>query len=113
LGAEKAICQDCDKRLDERIVKLALWIGEELVLLEDVPASVCSGCGKKYFSLEATEAIGELGLTTPRSERKIEVPVFSFAELMKDKRSSGEPATPETELKTGTPGVDPGIYFYA
>lgn len=106
------MCQDCDKRLEERMVKLALWIGEELVLLEDVPASVCSGCGKKYFSFEATEAIQELGITTLRSERKIEVPLFSFAELIKDKRSSGRGTSAQREMDKGKPGVDPGIYFY-
>jgi len=114
LGAESAVCPECDKRLEERIVKLALWIGEELVLVEDVPASVCPGCGKRYFSTQVTEAIQGLWLTSlGNAGRKTEVPVFTLGELTRDKCYSERSGRSETDPESGKPGIDPGIYFYA
>lgn len=114
MSAEGPWCQECDKQLEERIVKLALWIGEELVLVEDVPASVCPVCGKRYFSSQATEAIQELGLTSlGNASRKTEVPVFSFGELTRNKGHCRQSERSETEPKREKPGIDPGIYFYA
>lgn len=62
-------------------VKTALWHGDELVVVEGVPALVCENCGERYFedatalSLDMMRAErGSVG----RPERTISVPVLRY-----------------------------------
>jgi len=63
-------------------VSTALWRGKDLVVIEGIPALVCSSCGERYFEDKTAMAIdmmqaGKGNDHTP--ERMMSVPVYAFA----------------------------------
>jgi len=74
-------CAMCGGKLKEKRVKVELWVGDELIVIEDVPARVCEACGEKYFSAEVSKKIDELISTRPKAKKRLEVPVFTFGEV--------------------------------
>lgn len=63
-------------------VKTALWQGDALVVVEDIPALVCQSCGERYFEDETAMALdlmrGGQGAGRPPA-RVLSVPVYTFA----------------------------------
>ena len=57
--------------------KLALAAGKH-VLIENVPAGVCSHCGARYFAANVLKTIEESVRGRRKAEREITVPVYSF-----------------------------------
>jgi YgiT-type zinc finger domain-containing protein len=63
-------------------VKTALWSGERLVVIEDVPALVCQHCGDQFYEDETVMRLDMMrggGFTGADAARQMTVPVFSFA----------------------------------
>ena len=54
------------------------WWGDNLALVEGVPAMVCQQCGEQYFDSETCKALDQLRKAAPPAKRKVEVPVFVF-----------------------------------
>ncbi len=46
----KELCPICGGELEEREVKEDIWLGEELLVIENVHAKVCDKCGEKIVS---------------------------------------------------------------
>lgn len=75
-------CTSCGTgTLRREKVKTALWRGDDLVVIEDIPALVCIRCGERYFEDETAMALdmmqaGQGGQGTP--PRRISVPVYGF-----------------------------------
>jgi len=42
-------CYFCKGKIEEKRVRVDFRWGDELVVIEDVPAEVCQQCGEKYF----------------------------------------------------------------
>jgi YgiT-type zinc finger domain-containing protein len=62
-------------------VKTAIWRGERLFVVEDIPAQVCESCMEQYYDEETTEALRRLteeGFTSLEPDRQIVVPIFSL-----------------------------------
>jgi YgiT-type zinc finger domain-containing protein len=62
-------------------VNTAIWQGERMAVVEDIPALVCGGCREQYFDDDVSDALrvlNERGF--PESEAKATrvVPVFSL-----------------------------------
>jgi YgiT-type zinc finger domain-containing protein len=74
-------CAICGGKLKEERVKVELWVKDELIVIEDVPAKVCEACGEKYFSAEVSKKIDELISTRPKVKKRLDVPVFTFGEV--------------------------------
>jgi hypothetical protein len=54
--------------------------GERLVVIDDVPATVCLQCGEQYFDATVSEAMEKLALASPAGQhRTLRVPVVPFA----------------------------------
>ena len=67
---------------EERITHIHRW-GEQVIMLEDVPAEVCQQCGEVYFAPDTARAMDHL-VTAKRNEKpkgELRVPVYSFSEL--------------------------------
>jgi len=71
------ICGGTEAR--ETLVKEIFQIGDKWVLVENIPAKVCSRCGEPVFSRQVTEDIRQMvhGETSP--VRSVTVDVFAFA----------------------------------
>jgi YgiT-type zinc finger domain-containing protein len=83
-------CPYCDAATRHDIIRLALWEGDRLVVIDGVPARVCEGCFEQFFDDGVTFKIDYLrGLRFPaaRADRVLEVPVFAFDALS----AGGEP----------------------
>lgn len=79
---ERLSCSSCSGGVLRRdSVSTALWRGESLVVIEDIPALVCQSCGERYFEDETAMALDMMrgGRRTGAPERMITVPVYSFA----------------------------------
>ena len=78
-------CGNCNyERVEATIVKLEEWDGNNLLIIEDVPAEKCPQCGEEYFSSQVLEEVERLllQLHTPTSrqpEKVLQVPVFKLA----------------------------------
>jgi HTH-type transcriptional regulator/antitoxin MqsA len=48
------------------------------ILVEDIPATVCSLCGEETFSREATEAVRQMLYSDTAPEKTVSMTVFAF-----------------------------------
>jgi len=78
-SASCSSCGGADIRLAR--VRSAFWHDERLVVVEDVPALVCAGCGAQSLDDAAVVVLDLLrgeGFPAEKARREITVPVFSF-----------------------------------
>lgn len=82
-AAEAPRCESCGTgRLALDNVRTALWSGERLVVVEDVPALVCTHCGEQFYEDETAMRLDMLrggGFPTGSAAREMVVPVFKFS----------------------------------
>lgn len=77
-----ASCSSCggaDTRLGR--VRSAFWHDDRLVVVEDIPAMVCAGCGAQSFDDTAVVVLDLLrgeGFPAEKARGELKVPVFSF-----------------------------------
>ena len=71
-------CLVCHHDMVERKVTLDLRIGEDLVIIEEVPATVCENCGEQVFTPEVTRQVQAVAQERKEETRTILVPVFSL-----------------------------------
>ncbi|MBI3910331.1 MAG: type II toxin-antitoxin system MqsA family antitoxin [Armatimonadetes bacterium] len=72
-------CYLCGGQIERRRVTAEIRWGEELTLVEDVPAWVCGNCGEAYFDAATCTALDRLRQDHPPARRKVEVPVYAFS----------------------------------
>ena len=53
-------CLVCHHDMVERHVTLDLRCGEELMVIEEVPAIVCENCGEQVFTPDVTRQVQDL-----------------------------------------------------
>ncbi len=78
-------CDLCNSDTYEDTVKMSLWEGDRLVVVENVPAKVCQRCAEQYYDTLTVQRLDALrGRRFPVSEAKqmIEVAVFSLPEIV-------------------------------
>ena len=71
-------CLVCHHDMVERKVTLDLRIEEDLVIIEEVPATVCEHCGERVFTPEITRQVQAVAQERNERARTILVPVFSL-----------------------------------
>ena len=76
-------CLVCYHDMVDRRVTLDLRIGEELVIIEEVPATVCENCGEQVFTPEVTRQVQAVAQERKEQTRTILVPVFSLGAQVK------------------------------
>jgi YgiT-type zinc finger domain-containing protein len=73
-------CYFCKGKIEEKRVRVDFRWGDELVVIEDVPAEVCQQCGEKYFSPEVYKAMENLAKTKAKALKHIAIDVIQFKE---------------------------------
>lgn len=53
-------------------------VKSEYVLIENVPAGICTECGTRYFAANVLKSVEENIRGRRRADRKIVVPVYAF-----------------------------------
>lgn len=71
-------CSVCHSETAHKNITYTQWYQGELVLVENVPADVCSNCGEEYFSPEVVDKIQKV-IKLHHSSRTIAVPVFELS----------------------------------
>lgn len=84
-----APCPGCDKSLVSSTVKTAIWQGERLSVVEDIPALVCASCSEQYYDDDVTDALrtlSEEGFPESSAEKTIHVSVFSLEGRIRERK---------------------------
>lgn len=53
-------CYVCGERVKEKLIKQDFWIKGKLIVVEDVPAGVCTQCGEKVVRADVGREIARL-----------------------------------------------------
>lgn len=81
---DKMRCGICNySPLELTTTTIEEWVGEELIVIEDIPVEKCPQCGEEYFKPEVLEGLEALierrQLPELQPETVLQVPVFKFA----------------------------------
>jgi YgiT-type zinc finger domain-containing protein len=71
-------CYLCGATTERRNVTAENWWGDELSLVENVPAWVCRQCGETYFDAETSKQLDRLRQAPPATTRTVSVPIYPF-----------------------------------
>ncbi len=73
-------CHVCgSQQMQEELVNEVFLIEGKFILMENIPAKVCTHCGEAIFSRETTEKIRRMVYGEAQPVKSIEVDVFTFA----------------------------------
>ena len=74
-------CHVCNGRMTARRVKQDLWIKSELVVIDGLPAGVCTQCGERVVKSDVGRQVAALisNHNLTRHAKKISVRVIPFA----------------------------------
>ena len=76
---EPFVCKYCQSGTQEKVVQAAFWGDRGLLVIEDIPARVCQGCGEQFYDEATTGKIEKLiGDPGAKPAREMVVPVFSL-----------------------------------
>ena len=71
-------CEYCGGEIIEKRVTLHRKVKGNYVLIENVPAGVCTECGTRYFAANVLKIIEESVCGRKRASREVVVPVYAF-----------------------------------
>ena len=80
-AAPPALCPRCQAVMAAMTVRTAIWQGDRLAIVEDIPAHVCEACVEQFYDEEVSEALRRLseeGFPSEKANKEIVVPVFSL-----------------------------------
>ena len=75
---EAETCEYCGGVVIEKRVALHQRVKGKDILLENVPAGVCSECGTRFFSANLLKTIEESVRGHRQAEREVLVPVYAM-----------------------------------
>ncbi len=79
--APLGLCPHCRETLASTKVHTAIWQGDEVALVKDIPALVCQSCQEQFYDDDVSDALRKLsesGFPESEAEKTIKVPVFSL-----------------------------------
>ncbi len=71
-------CEYCGGPIVEKRVTLHRKVKKNYVLIENVPAGVCTRCGMRYFTANVLKTVEESVRGRKRAEREVVVPVYAL-----------------------------------
>jgi len=72
-------CIFCGGKLEKKIVTFYYEEDGKYLLVENVPAEVCTKCGEKIYSPKVTDELLEFARDKFKPVKRIKIPVFDFA----------------------------------
>jgi len=112
-------CKYCRGNTRKDTIKAALWSNRGLIVIEDIPARLCEGCGEQFFEAEVTQRMQRVitpasspllaprfrgdkftpaqagarkqrGAAAAKAKRQIRVPVYSLPQVRAAKEKRHE-----------------------
>jgi HTH-type transcriptional regulator/antitoxin MqsA len=74
-------CFVCKGDLEARLIRYVQDYKGSLAIIENVPAEVCTQCGKQLLRPEVADKVQRLVWDPPTPRRQVAVPVYDLAEL--------------------------------
>ena len=74
-------CLLCHHEMVKKKITVDLRAGDELLVVEQVPATVCEHCGERVFAPAVARKLQALSRQRRKAPRTLRVPVFSIDEL--------------------------------
>jgi YgiT-type zinc finger domain-containing protein len=74
-------CAFCKGEVEERLIRYVQEFEGRVIIIENVPAEVCTQCGEKLIRPEVAEKIQRLVWEQPSPKRSTKVPVYDLAEV--------------------------------
>lgn len=71
-------CEYCDGLIVEKKVDLPRKVAGKYVLVENVPAGVCTECGTRYYAANVLKTVEETIRGRRKAAREVLVPVYSL-----------------------------------
>ncbi len=81
LPPQSVPCPRCDEPMRSATVKTVIWQGDQLFVVEDIPAQVCGSCLEQYYDESVTDALRRLTedkFPVAEAKREVLVPLFSL-----------------------------------
>ncbi len=75
---EGETCEYCGGAIVEKRITLHRKLNGNYVLVENVPAGICSECGTRYFAANVLKTIEETVQGRRKAARKVIVPVYDL-----------------------------------
>jgi YgiT-type zinc finger domain-containing protein len=73
-------CEYCDGKVHAKKVTVQYRYKGRLVIIENVPAGVCRGCGERYYDATTLEKMEAIVRLKKAAKRRVVVPIRNFAE---------------------------------
>ncbi len=74
-------CNFCKGSTEERMIRYVQEFDGRVIIIENVPAEVCTQCGEQLIRPEVAEKIQRLVWERPSPKRKAQVPVYDLTEV--------------------------------
>jgi YgiT-type zinc finger domain-containing protein len=72
-------CYFCKGKVVEQVTSVDFWWGNDLKIIENVPAGICQQCGEKYFSPEVYKGMERLAKGTNQAVSHLSVDVLRYS----------------------------------
>ena len=79
MSEKMTVCPACKGSINYGTAMFTVKIGNGVLLLEDVPAEICSLCGEKWFSDKIMEKIESIANDVRKRHVKFEIITFDAA----------------------------------
>ena len=86
-------CPRCESALVAQTVRTAIWRDDQVAIVEDIPAHVCSSCMEQFYDEDVSDALRKLteeGFPSSETDREISVPVFSLKTRIRRRQAMPE-----------------------
>jgi len=87
------LCPHCREPLGASLVRTAIWRGDDVALVEDIPALVCPACAEQFYDDDVSDALRKLsesGFPKAEAEKTVEVSVFSLKDRIRKRKDLPE-----------------------
>ena len=71
-------CEYCNGLIREKSTELSRKVKGKYLLIENVPAGVCTECGTRYYTADVLKSIEETIRGRRKAKREVRVPVYSL-----------------------------------
>src|SRR5262245_20846183 len=93
-------CPRCGSAMSTDHVRTALWHGDTVAIVEDIPAYVCSNCSEQFYSEEVSDALHDLAaydFPADGAGKPLTRPVVSVADRTPPSSSPADPDRGDVE----------------
>lgn len=72
-------CYFCKGKVGEQVTSVDFWWGDDLKIIENVPARICQQCGEKYFEAAVYKEMERLAGGSGKAIRRLSVDVMRYS----------------------------------